>query len=131
MFKFSKRSEQGMEGIDERLIEIAHKALSISKIDFGIPEYGGIRSESEQHKLFVDGKSQLDGRHKKSYHQSGLALDVYAYVEGKASWDTLHMSQIACAFLQAANILGYSLEWGGLWVNFIDMPHFEMKSDDA
>lgn len=71
-------------------------------------------------------KSQLDGFIKKSYHQTGKAVDVYAYVNGAASYNAEHLSMVACAMLQAANELGYKLEWGGLWINFVDMPHFQM-----
>jgi len=119
-----------MEGVDENLISIAKEALSLSKIDFGIPQYGGLRREDEQHKLFLDGKSKADGLYKKSYHQSGKALDVYAYVDGKASWSVEHLSQIACAMFQAAINQGVKLEWGGLWKNFIDMPHFQVKNEN-
>lgn len=126
MFKLSERSKQRLEGVDKRLIEVIEKALTISKVDFGIPEYGGIRREEEQHKLFLDGKSKCDGRYKKSKHQLGKAFDVYAYVDGKASWEVYHLSQVACAILQSSILLGYKLQWGGLWVNFLDTPHFEL-----
>lgn len=126
MFKFSKRSLERLEGIDHRLVEIAKKALTISKVDFGIPEYGGLRREDEQHKLFLDGKSKADGRYKKSKHQEGKAFDIYAYVDGKASWDISHLAQVSSAILQSAILLGYDIQWGGLWVNFIDSPHFEL-----
>lgn len=127
MFKFSKASEARLAHVDERLISIARRALEISKVDFGIPEFGGLRTAEQQYELFRDGKSQLDGTNKKSYHQSGKALDVYAYVGGRASWNEYHLSMIACAMLQAAAEFGVKLEWGGLWAHFIDYPHFEIK----
>tara|TARA_R110000796_G_scaffold243875_1_gene366672 strand:+ start:996 stop:1397 length:402 start_codon:yes stop_codon:yes gene_type:complete len=131
MFKLSRRSLERLEGVDKRILSIINLALSITKIDFGVPQYGGVRSEDEQHKLFVDGKSKADGRYKKSYHQSGKAVDLFAYVNGAATWDVVYMAQLASSMLQAANILGYRLEWGGLWDNFIDMPHFELKDDNV
>lgn len=127
MYKFSNRSLKRMEGIDPRLIEIAKRALEISKIDFGIPQYGGLRSAPEQRELFNKDLSRCDGYNLESYHQSGKALDVYAYVDGKASWDSQHLMLVATAMLQAAAELGYPLKWAGLWNNFIDMPHFEFK----
>ncbi len=127
MFSFSKKSLGRMSGVDERLIDIAKLALSISPIDFGIPQYGGIRSELEQHDLFITGKSKCDGLKIKSYHQTGLALDFYAYIDGKASWKKEHLAIVACAFMQAANQLGHKLEWGGLWKSFQDMPHVQIK----
>ena len=127
MFTFSKRSLGRMSGIDARLLNIASLALIISPIDFGIPPMGGLRTKTEQYSLFSDGKSQCDGVKNKSYHQSGMALDFYAYVDGKASWEKEHLAVVACAFLQAANQLGHNIEWGGLWKSFQDMPHIQIK----
>ena len=127
MFKLGKNSINNMAGIDGRLIDIADVAITLSNIDFGIPSTGGLRSEADQAKLFADGVSKADGVNNKSYHQSGKALDVYAYVDGKASWDKLHLALIAAAMLQASAQLGYELKWGGLWKSWQDYPHFEIK----
>jgi peptidoglycan L-alanyl-D-glutamate endopeptidase CwlK len=130
-WRLSKRSLERREGVDPRLIEICDLALSLSIIDFGIPGYGGIRTALEQHKLFKDNKSKCDGIKKLSKHQSGMALDFYAYVDGRASWDEGHLALVAAAFLQAASILGYKLQWGGLWVGFRDMPHVQLLEDGS
>ena len=127
MFSFSKTSLERRHGINKKLIEISDLALSISVIDFGIPDHGGRRSNREQHQLFKDGLSKCDGYDKKSNHQEGYAIDVYAYVDGKASWEEEHLAMVAAAMLQAASQLGYKLEWGGLWKNFKDMPHFQLE----
>lgn len=124
--KFSKRSLERMWGVDERLIEVMRHAISITKVDFGIPLYGGLRSIEDQEVLFEDGKSMADGTSNRSKHQDGLAIDVYAYVDGKASWEEEHLAKVACAVLQAAARLGYKVKWGGLFRNFKDMPHFEL-----
>lgn len=125
-FQFSKRSLERMEGVDPRLKEIAKHAITISKIDFGIPQDGGLRTAERQAELFADGKSKADGVKNKSRHQSGMALDVYAYVDGKASWETEHLALVAAAMLQSASILGYKLEWGGHFISFYDAPHFQL-----
>ena len=126
-FELSKNSANNMVGIDGRLIDIAYLAIKLSNIDFGIPSTGGLRSEADQAKLFTDGVSKADGVSNKSYHQSGKALDVYAYVDGKASWDKLHLAIIAASMLQASAQLGYELKWGGLWKSWQDYPHFELR----
>jgi len=77
--------------------------------------------------LYTSGKSKCDGRTNKSYHQTGKAIDVYGYVDGKASWEALHLTKIATAMLQASAQLGYELKWGGLWKSWQDMPHFELR----
>jgi peptidoglycan L-alanyl-D-glutamate endopeptidase CwlK len=115
-----------MDGIDPRLVEICYRALEISPIDFGIPQYGGKRTAEEQKELQLDGKSKCDGFYKKSYHQTGKALDFYAYVDGKASWDEFHLTQVAAAFLQAASEQKVKLQWGGHWTSFKDMPHVQL-----
>ncbi len=124
--KFSVNSASVLATVSEPLRDIAIRALELSKVDFGIPSNGGLRTAKEQNRLYHYGKSQLDGYQKKSYHQTGNALDVYAFVNGSASYDKEHLALVACAMLQAANELGYSLKWGGHWVNFADMPHFEI-----
>ena len=128
MYSFSERSLQRMDGVNPKLIEIAKHAIKISVIDFGIPEYGGFRTAVDQHKLFSRGVSKCDGTLNKSHHQSGNALDVYAYVDGKASWSTDHLALVAAAMLQSASLLGYKLEWGGLWP--WDKPHFQLAGED-
>ena len=115
MFRFSTTSNLRRAGVDPRLIQISDFALSISVVDFGIPRYGGKRTAEEQYGLFLDGKSRADGSVNLSYHQSGKALDFYAFVNGKASWHPGHLAMVASALLQASAELGYRLTWGGLW----------------
>tara|TARA_R110000796_G_scaffold17944_1_gene54752 strand:+ start:1208 stop:1597 length:390 start_codon:yes stop_codon:yes gene_type:complete len=126
-FQLSNNSMMNLAGVDGRLIDIADVAIKLSPIDFGIPSTGGLRTTEDQAKLFEDGVSKADGVNNKSYHQTGKALDVYAYVDGKASWDKLHLATIAAAMLQASSQLGYELKWGGLWKSWQDYPHFEIK----
>tara|TARA_R110002124_G_scaffold241861_1_gene407056 strand:+ start:62 stop:451 length:390 start_codon:yes stop_codon:yes gene_type:complete len=126
-FELSNNSIKNMAGIDERLIDIAELAITFSTVDFGIPSTGGLRTTEDQAELYTSGKSKCDGRTNKSYHQSGKAIDVYGYVDGKASWDKLHLATIATAMLQASAQLGYELKWGGLWISWQDYPHFELR----
>ena len=125
MFRLGSNSKKNLYGVDAELYKVVELALTISKIDFGIPSDGGIRTAERQNELYKDKKSKLDGYNKKSYHQSGKAFDVFAYVDGKASWSAKHLTHIATAILAAASQLGVPLEWGGHWVSFVDMPHFQ------
>lgn len=135
MFTLSKRSKQHRAGIDSRLIEISDLAIQISLIDFGHGPYSGIRTAVEQNKLFMEGKSKADGYVKKGKHQSGKALDFYAFIDGKASWEREHLAMVGAAFLQAASMLGYKIKWGGLWrskrskLYGWDMAHVELIED--
>jgi peptidoglycan L-alanyl-D-glutamate endopeptidase CwlK len=128
-WQLSKRSKERMRDVDDRLKLVCARALELSPIDFGIPQYGGLRTVEEQKGLFDEGLSKCDGVEFKSYHQSGKALDFFAYVDGKASWDELHLSLVGAAFLQAGSEMGIPLEWGGLWQNFKDYPHIQLKRD--
>jgi peptidoglycan L-alanyl-D-glutamate endopeptidase CwlK len=136
-FRLSKSSLARRDGVDPRLIQIDDLAITLTLVDYGHPEFAGLRSAEDQKELHDRGASICDGTILKSLHQTGRALDFYAFVDGKASWDPAHLTMVAAAFLQAASILGYSLEWGGFWLgdNPItkdgisygwDMPHVEL-----
>lgn len=127
MFKLSERSASRLVGVKTDLIEVIELALTITNIDFGIPEFGGFRTSEQQNSLFLKKASQLDGYKNKSYHQTGNAFDVFAYVDGKASWNEKHLTHVAAAILQAASHEGVPLNWGGFWTGFKDMPHFEYR----
>ncbi len=135
-FKLSDKSISRMEGVSPQLREIANLAIQFTKVDFGIPNDGGVRTAERQKELYDNGKSKADGYFKQSNHQSGEALDFYAYVDGKASWKHSHLAMVAAAFLQASSALKYPIEWGGLWstgdnIDNIDygwdMAHIELK----
>lgn len=127
MYKLSTRSKARLIGINPILIEIVEEAIKDSPFDFGIPSFGGLRTAEDQNSLYIKKASQLDGYKKKSYHQTGNAFDIYAYVDGRASWDVDHLSAIAdhikCV---AEDKFNTELTWGGDWKNFVDMPHFQL-----
>lgn len=52
IFNFSKKSHERLITADPRLVEIALEAIKISKVDFGIPEFGGKRTNQEQAALY-------------------------------------------------------------------------------
>lgn len=115
MFNLSTRSIRNRDGIDPSLVEISDLAIQITIIDFGHGPYAGFRTAQEQQQLYLSGKSRCDGYRRLSKHQSGDALDFYAYVNDKATWKREYLAMIAAAHLQAASILGYKIKWGGLW----------------
>lgn len=124
---FSKSSLKRREGVNEALIAISDRALRISPVDFGIPEHGGLRTAEEQYLLCLNEKSKCDGFDTLSLHQSGEALDFYAYVAGRASWQHHHLTQVAAALMEAAMELNYRIKWGGHFKpNGWDKPHIEL-----
>jgi len=134
-YQLSERSKKNREGIDPRLIAISDLAIIITLVDFGHGKYAGKRTAELQHELFLDEKSKADGYDKLSEHQSGNALDFYAYVDGATSWKHEHLAMVAAAHLQAASILGHKVKWGGLWkskrskIYGWDMPHIQLLED--
>jgi len=134
--KFSKRSAERMKGVHADLIVIFNEAIKHSQVDFGIPESGGLRTAGEQNLLFQKNVSKCDGIQDKSLHQSGDALDFYAYVNGKASWDKVHLSLVSGVILATAKRLkkegkiNSTVRWGGEFSSNSyhgwDMPHFEI-----
>lgn len=125
MFTLSERSQRHLQGVDPLLVRVVKRALEISKVDFGIPSTGGVRTIEQQRALYEAGKSKLDGVTRKSNHQLGKAVDVFAYVDGKASYDMGDLAQVATAMFAAAQEVGIKIKWGGHWKSFIDGPHFE------
>lgn len=128
MYKLSKRSFERLNGIDAILVAILVEGIKESPFDFGIPRSGGLRTAEEQKELFLDKKSKADGYIKKSYHQSGKAFDIYAYINGTASWDKEKLTKIARHLQKVAKEqFNIKLEWGGDWSMYVDMPHFQIR----
>lgn len=138
-FNWGKTSLKRMEGIDERLIRVLFRAIRIASkkkdgIDMTIPQFGGLRTADQQNKLFENGFSKCDGYDKKSYHQSGRAVDVIPYIKGKNVYNLpetekqLMFYKVAVCMLEASNKEGVRLNWGGNWSSWIDRPHFEIRN---
>ena len=127
MYKLSKRSLSRLENVNPILIAIVVDSIRESPYDFGIPQHGGKRTADEQNLLFKDGKSQLDGFKKKLYHQSGNAFDIFGYRDGHATWDATVLERLA-RHIQKIALEQYDvkLTWGGDWISFKDMPHFQI-----
>ena len=115
MFRFGKNSLNNRKGINPKLIEIDDLAITLTLVDYGHGRYAGKRTSKLQRELYDKGVSRCDGLIRLSKHQSGDAIDFYAYVKGHASWQHDHLAMVACAYFQAASILGYKIKWGGLW----------------
>ena len=135
-FKFSKVSKERLETTSPIIQKIMNEALSTSMLDFGIPHYGGKRTTLEQQKLFAKKASKCDGVKRKSYHQSGNAVDIFCYVNGAVTYDQRYYFMLAHHILITARRLGHSnLRWGGDWdkdwdfddQKFNDLCHFELR----
>ena len=108
-FKLSKRSLARLEGVDERMVRVVKTAITVSKIDFGV--ICGLRTIEEQRELVAKGASQT----MKSKHIDGLAVDLMAYIGGRASWELNLYDDIADAMAKAAKTHNVAIKWGAAW----------------
>ena len=129
MYKLSKRSLKRLDKVNPLLIAILVDGIKDSPYDFGIPLFGGYRTAEEQNALY-NKKPRVtykDGYQNMSYHQTGNAFDIYAYVDGKATWNKKYYEPIARHLQEISmNRYGINLTWGGDWVKFKDLPHFQI-----
>jgi len=147
-FKLSSRSLGNLEGVYGPLVQVVHRAIEITEIDFGVIE--GVRSLETQKEYVEAGVSQT----MKSRHITGHAVDLLAYLGSRGSWEMSLYFKIADAMKKASLDLCVDIRWGGAWtVNnltnsiytgkeahtsylevcsyqgrrpFIDGPHFEV-----
>tara|TARA_Y100000114_G_C11762332_1_gene330539 strand:+ start:760 stop:1212 length:453 start_codon:yes stop_codon:yes gene_type:complete len=148
-FKLSTKSQDRLKGVNNKLVKVVKRAIKETKVDFGV--ICGLRTMAEQKALVEKGASQT----LKSKHIDGLAVDLMAYVAGRASWELNLYDDIADAMKEAAKVENVSVRWGAAWhVNniadtnhsmeevmnqyidlrrsqgrrpFIDGPHFELS----
>ena len=126
MFKLGKNSKKNLVRVHIDLCRVVKLALSICEIDFGISE--GDRSKAKQRRMVNKGKSTtMNSRHIVDKIGACYAVDLFAYVDGKASYKPRHMKMIAKAMFKAAIELGVDMEWGGHWSNLNDMPHYQLS----
>lgn len=117
MFELSQKSLAKLEGVDERLVKIVCKAIQISEVDFGVIQ--GLRTEEEQKALVAKGASQT----MKSKHLEGKAVDLMAYVDGRACWELSVYDEIAAAITRAAIEEDVPVRWGAAW-HVTDLRHW-------
>jgi len=123
--KFSRKSEDNLEGVHPDLVRLIHLGLEFSPYDIGVT--CGPRSVSEQKHLVDSGKSwTMDSKH--LYQSDGFAhaVDFVVYVNGKVSWDIQYYRPVVQAIFKAAIHLGIQIECGALWRTVVDGPHVEL-----
>jgi len=116
-----KRSLEKLTLVHPDLVEVVHAAIKASVVDFTVLE--GIRTLDRQRELVAAGASKTMN----SRHLHGLAVDLGALVGGKITWQPAVYSHIAAAMLGEAARLQISIIWGGSWLSFPDLVHFELN----
>ena len=123
-FTLSQRSLNRLEGVNSDMIRVVNKAIELTKIDFGV--ICGMRTMEEQEALVAKGASQT----MKSKHLDGLAVDLMAYVGGRASWELNLYDDIADAMKDAAKHENVGIRWGAAW-QIDDMRTWEGTMEEA
>ena len=120
MFYLSEKSLATLKGVDASLVAVVKLAITLTKVDFKVGE--GLRTVQRQRELVAQGKSKT----MRSKHIEGKAVDLWAIVDGKVSWEWKYYEEIAKAMKQAAKQLKVNLVWGGDWKTFRDGVHFQI-----
>lgn len=145
MYNFGKTSLEKLETCHHDLQNIMKEAIRISNVDFGIAE--GYRDTIRQKQLFDEGKSKIDGITQKGKHNQrpSMAVDIYAFINNKASWDNESLSYLAgiihtvAGYLYEQGSIIHKVRWGGNWnmdgvilldQTFDDRPHFELVMEN-
>jgi len=108
-FTLSQRSQDRLDGVNANMVRVVKKAIDLTKIDFGV--ICGMRTVEEQEALVAKGASQT----MKSKHLEGLAVDLMAYIGGRASWELNVYDDIADAMMEAAKLENVGIRWGAAW----------------
>lgn len=148
MYRFGNTSLKRLGTGSAALQKVLHRAMEISNErkgytpDWGIAEV--LRTQKQQQDRYAQGRDDdgnvvnqakvityCDGINNKSYHQSGHAVDVFAYVNGKYNVEPCNLALITTCLMQAASELGMTFEWGGHYRTFYDGCHFNLKPTAA
>ena len=109
------------------LIILVSQAIKLTQQDFTIIKSGGFRTAEQQNEIFKKGYSLCDGYEKKSYHQSGNAVDLVPFINGKASWSATECKAIVRTMKFLAEENGVNLTCGYDWNDFFDPYHYEIR----
>lgn len=149
MFKLSKRSLDKLVGVNPALVEVVHRAIQLTKVDFAVVD--GLRTPEQQLEYYRKGVSQIATG---GTHVEGKAVDLMAFVGSRGSWELNLYDEIADAMKAAAIEKNVKIRWGAAWTvpdirnwpgtmeaamnsyidakrklgqrPFIDAPHFEL-----
>lgn len=124
MPEFSKTSKARLMTCHQDLIRLFMEVIKKTNCTI----LCGYRGRDEQNKAFEEGKSKL--KFPRSYHnrKPALAVDVAPY---PIDWkDTKRFEELAKVVKQTAKDLKINIEWGGDWLAFKDMPHYQLRGKE-
>lgn len=121
MPRFSSISQKRLDSCDDRLKSLFTEVVK----GYDCSIVCGHRSEEEQNKAYDEGFSKK--RFPASKHNTfpSLAVDVMPFPVNYLDVDRL--TAFANEVKRVAAELKIKVKWGGDWVNFVDMPHWELE----
>ena len=127
MPKFSNRSMTNLNSCHLVLRRVM--SLAIEKADFTV--LCGHRGQEEQDAAFEAGNSELKCARSKHNYDRSNAVYIAPY---PIDWhDEARFHSVAAEVKRAWGAMtdgakmGYDLSWGGDWVSFRDLPHWELR----
>ena len=128
-FNLSDRSRGKLEGVHPSLVEVVERAITYTKVDFGVTY--GVRSVEEQERLVASGRSQtMKSKHLLQADDCSHAVDVVAYDGSDVVWEINVYDDICDAFKRAAEELGVAIKWGAAWSEG-DIRSYPGTAEDA
>ena len=125
MYKFGKRSQERLRGVNVKLVNVLNELIKM--MDVTVIE--GLRSADRQKELLAKGATKV----KYSKHMEGKAVDIAPY---PIDWEDRDRFYYMGGMLRGiAQQLGVKVRFGGDWDgdgetkdnNFDDLVHIELK----
>tara|TARA_R110001632_G_scaffold67464_2_gene158454 strand:+ start:1392 stop:1943 length:552 start_codon:yes stop_codon:yes gene_type:complete len=122
-----KKLDPKIKGIVKAFINKAEKDYNIT---LRIVPKGGLRTCDEQTALYNQGRTTsgnivTNAKCGYSWHNFGLAIDVVEIKNNVALWENKNWELIGNLGKQ------FGFEWGGDWVSFKDLPHFQYSKGNT
>lgn len=114
-------------------LETCHPKLQ-TLFKFVLPECDhtilcGHRGKEDQEKAVAEGKSQVHFPNSKHNLEPSRAVDV---APSPIEWDNEErFKDFAKIVFKNAECLGIKVVWGGNWLYFKDLPHWELHAEEA
>lgn len=113
-FALGAVSRANLARVHPDLVCVVEAAIASGTQDFQVHE--GLRSRAAQRAMIARGVSwTMDSRHLKQPDGFAHAVDLVPWIDGRLAWDWPACRRIAWAMAAAADRLGVTLRWGGVW----------------
>jgi peptidoglycan L-alanyl-D-glutamate endopeptidase CwlK len=127
-------SERNLATIAPALAQkIRSAAAKLEEQNIHICVYSGLRTAAEQDALYAKGRQDsghvvTNAKAGQSMHNYGLAADIVPFLSDADDANTLNWNPVSANYkAMVAALKAEGLEWGGDWIHFKDLDHFQMQ----